>query len=309
VTTTPVDPAKGIVVFGCPRSGTTLLRRLLNAHGSIACPGETNLLSACARFLSSSRGSEGIPVGVLSGLGLAGFARSEILSRLRTFAFKFHEDLSARSGKRRWAEKSAFDSFCLPAIEELCGDTVQYVCVVRHALDVVCSLKDFTDKSEGYLFQLHDYIRRFPRPHEAFAHAWADATTSIIEFTRRRPEDSCLIRYEDLATDPEGELQRMFRFLGEPWEEGLIGRALIPGGFDGFDDWKSHKRACIDTSSIGRWRKLLPKLSVNRLAGIVNPCLAECGYEPLVTPGAPSDDDLLRRYELGILLNKRVQKG
>ncbi|MCA9663328.1 MAG: sulfotransferase, partial [Myxococcales bacterium] len=31
----------GIIVLGAPRSGTTLLRRLLDAHPNIACPPET----------------------------------------------------------------------------------------------------------------------------------------------------------------------------------------------------------------------------------------------------------------------------
>ena len=43
---------EGIVVLGVPRSGTTLLRRLLQAHPHIACPPETNLLSAASRFFT-----------------------------------------------------------------------------------------------------------------------------------------------------------------------------------------------------------------------------------------------------------------
>ena len=36
----------GINVMGVPRSGTTLLRGIGDAHRDIACPRETNLLSA-----------------------------------------------------------------------------------------------------------------------------------------------------------------------------------------------------------------------------------------------------------------------
>jgi len=54
----------GIIVIGCPRSGTTLLRRLLDAHPNIAAPGETYLFTACARFLRSERAVDGMDVGV-----------------------------------------------------------------------------------------------------------------------------------------------------------------------------------------------------------------------------------------------------
>ena len=41
-----------VVLLGFPRSGTTLLSRLLDAHPEISCPPETHLLSAASRFLS-----------------------------------------------------------------------------------------------------------------------------------------------------------------------------------------------------------------------------------------------------------------
>lgn len=58
----------GIVVLGLFRSGTTLLRRLLDAHPRIHCPSETFLFSACANFVESQEIAEGMEVGAMSGL-------------------------------------------------------------------------------------------------------------------------------------------------------------------------------------------------------------------------------------------------
>jgi hypothetical protein len=55
---------EGILLLGSPRSGTTLLRRLVDAHPNIACPGETNVFSSCGRFLRSERIAEGVRIGV-----------------------------------------------------------------------------------------------------------------------------------------------------------------------------------------------------------------------------------------------------
>ena len=97
----------GTLVVGHPRSGTTLLRRLLDAHPDIAAPPELHLFGACARFLRSERNAAGLDIGVLSGLAFAGFPDDEVLSALRAFAFGFLDDYAARHGKRRWVEKTA----------------------------------------------------------------------------------------------------------------------------------------------------------------------------------------------------------
>ena len=45
------EAEKGVIILGCPRSGTTLLRRLLDSHPDLSCPGETFLFRGAARFL------------------------------------------------------------------------------------------------------------------------------------------------------------------------------------------------------------------------------------------------------------------
>jgi protein-tyrosine sulfotransferase len=39
-----LSSSAGVVVLGFPRSGTTLLRRLLESHHDLCCPPETHLL-------------------------------------------------------------------------------------------------------------------------------------------------------------------------------------------------------------------------------------------------------------------------
>ena len=55
----------GIIILGCPRSGTTLLRRLFDAHPNIAAPGESYLLTAAARFLTGETMVDGMDDGLL----------------------------------------------------------------------------------------------------------------------------------------------------------------------------------------------------------------------------------------------------
>lgn len=289
---------RGIVVLGAPRSGTTLFRRLLDAHPNIACPGETCILSATARFLESEVVADGLEFGVLNGLAFAGFDEATVLGRTRDLAFGFLSDYAARAGKPRWAEKTAVDAFHIPEIEALCGDAVQYVCIARHGLDVACSMKEFSDRGFTYLRELHEYIARFPRPLEAFAHAWVAANASILDLKARRPDQVHLLRYEALVSEPRSVLNDVFAFLGETYPEGLLETAL-EGKNSGLGDWKAGEKSTVDGGSVARWRRL-PAGVVSRLAEICNPTLEALGYDGLRTRSGDTQARARRRYELAM---------
>jgi len=289
----------GIVVIGSPRSGTTLIRKILDAHPNIACPGETCILSAAARFLHSEVVADGLEFGVLNGLAFAGFEPSETLDRLRGFVFGFHEEHMRRQGKSRWAEKTAVDVFHLRQIEQLCEDQVRYVCLIRHGLDVACSLREFSDRGQTYLSELHKYVSQNPRPLEAFAQAWVDATRSILDLQKRNATNSILIRYEDFVTDPQAQGKRLFDFLGEPWSVDILSNALDPAGRSGLGDWKAYSKPSIEATSVRRWRSLPPGV-VSRLAEICNPTLEECGYEAVPIQPAVDQREARKRYNLAL---------
>ncbi len=292
---------EGIIVVGVPRSGTTLVRRLLNAHPQIACPGETNLFCGMARFLESDTIAQGVDIGVLAGLSFAGFAEDQVLERLRDFIFGFLREYASREGKPRWAEKTAFNAFYLDSIERICAEHVQFVCVQRHGLDVVGSLQELCEKNGGYLPELHKYIVRYPRPLEAFAHAWAELAASIGSLADRRPEVATLVRYEDLVADPGRTMRQVVEFLGESWTPELITTAMKQTSAIGLGDWKTYGKSTIDSGSVRRWQHW-PPATISALARIVNPTLEACGYEAVPVDDAAGADEARRRYELGLMI-------
>jgi hypothetical protein len=240
-----------------PRSGTTLLRRILDGHPAICAPGETFLFRAASRFLESEEIAFGIDYGVFGGLKPLGFSDERILDDVRRLAFGFHEELAQRAGKRRWAAKTAVDSFYAAAIERLCAGHARFVCVLRHGMDVVCSLKEFSDELQGYIAELRPYVQRYPRPLEAFAHAWVDVTASLLALVERNPEGAIALRYEDLVASPEATLSRLFAFLGENWDDGLLRQAFENREVAGLGDWQeaehaaSHEQQAEDGAKAG----------------------------------------------------------
>jgi hypothetical protein len=302
----PSDSAqgrKGIVVLGTPRSGTTLLRRILDAHPNLNCPGETSLLSACARFLRTDTIAAGAEVGVLPGLAQAGIPREETLARLRDFVFGVYEELAARAGKKRWAEKTAFDAFYIDQIEQLLGDRVAYVCLVRNGVDFTCSMQELCDKNGGYLPEVHEYVKRFERPLVAFAHCWSDLTGRILRFVAEHEGNAHLIRYEDLVHRPGDTVSGLLAFLDEPDRDELIDEALNETGSLGLGDWKTYSRKTIDASSVGRGASLSSFMR-NALGDVMNPRLIECGYDPVQIQASDQDASVDRRYQLSLMVER-----
>lgn len=292
---------QGIVILGCPRSGTTILRRILDAHPNIAAPGETYLLTACARFLAEEKVVDGMDIGVLNGLGFLDFGADDVIGRLREFAFAFRTEHAALEGKTRWCEKTAVDAFHIDAIERICAEHAHFICVVRHGIDVALSMLDWSMKAQAFPPELHDYIRATPRPVEAFAAAWAEATRNITEFAERHPKNAILIRYEDFVEDPQTTLRAILEKVGEPFDDGILARAFEAKDPKGFSDWRAFSQQSMSSKSIGRWKTQSPATN-GALAPIVNPMLAYHGYKTFPEPKARSREDARKRYNTGLIL-------
>jgi hypothetical protein len=290
----------GIIVLGVPRSGTTLLRRLLNWHPEVYCGGENFLLTAASRFLRSDSIVDGIDYGVLGGLAAEGIPPQELLGDLRDLVSKYLERAARAAGKSRWASKTAIDSFYVSEIEQLFACHARFVCVVRHGLDVALSLRDLCDANEIYLREIHDYIVRHPRPLVAFAHLWSDVTASLLDLANRRPDSAVVVRYEDLVHDPESQIARLTSFLELEPDHNLL-QALTSDQPKGLGDWKTYEKTTVEDSSVDRWADL-SEATVSRLAPIVNRVLEQAGYPRVKSGAIPEPEQAMRRYELSLSL-------
>jgi hypothetical protein len=179
-----------IFVIGSPRSGTTLLRLMLDSHPRISCGEETHFL----RDLQSVVGRHWALVATY------GLERDWWLGRLHDLYEDFQAAVLERSGKARWAEKDPTYTLLLDFIEELFPHAL-YVHLLRDGHDVVASFRD----RWGYRSAARAARTEWARYVEA-ARACAD---------RVGPERFLEVRYERLVADPVPEAQRLFAFLGE----------------------------------------------------------------------------------------------
>jgi protein-tyrosine sulfotransferase len=288
-----------IVIIGCPRSGTTLLRRLLGAHPAIDCAGESFVLRAAARFLAGETVAEGIDYGSLGGLAALGFAPEDIRARLRDMALSFHRDLAAKAGKPRFAIKTAVDSFYLPQIRALLDGQAKFVCLVRHGGDVAVSLSEFTQKMEGPIDELMPFLNTHRRFMPAYAAAWAKVTSDMLDAAEADPDTVFGLRYEDLVDAPEAVLGELFAFLGEPCDvSALLAEAFRPKDVAGLGDYKTFATKGLERGSIGQWQSLSARVQAE-IAPLLNPVLARAGYDPLTAEAAGAD--AMRLHELAMM--------
>lgn len=264
-----------VKVLGFPRSGTSLLQRLFDAHPQVYCPPETYVFSGCARMIREASG-EGPDLGMLTGLAFAGFDEADILERVRRFGFSFLDEATARAGKQLWVEKSAFDIFDLNEIEHLLSGHCRFICVIRNPLDVIASMKELTDQMGQLVPQMRPWLMQNENYYLAWASAWRDMTEALLDFHERNGENSLFYRYEDLTSNPSEVLGKITEFAEIAPFDGVP----TPSGEQiGLGDWKIFTTGGISGGSIARWRKTLPRSSARLALEIVAPLMDRLGYD------------------------------
>ncbi|MDF2093738.1 sulfotransferase [Knoellia sp. 3-2P3] len=189
-------PSSPIFIVGCQRSGTTMLRLILDSHPRISCGPETRFLEDMERIVGAD----------WKRLSQYGFPREEWLGRIAGFFDGIQGDYARSRGKSRWADKSPRYAMKLPFIMELFPDA-QVVHVIRDGRDVAVSHR----KRFGYWSCVKSAVK------------WPRYIAEATEHGRRLPPGQYHeLRYEELVSDQEGTLRRLLDFLGEEWDPAVL---------------------------------------------------------------------------------------
>jgi len=197
------DPGP-IFVVGSMRSGSTMLRLMLDSHPRIAIPPESGFmggLSATKRIPEWKFGE-----GWFERLG---WSEAEVDERLRAFYDGMFRRYAAEQGKSRWGEKTPFHTAHMAQMAQVFPEAC-FVGIVRHPGAVASSLH-----------------RRF---HYGFAEAvayWSDTNKDMLRTGIGLGDRFTLCRYEELVRESEPVLREVLDLLGEPWAPEVTQHHLV----------------------------------------------------------------------------------
>lgn len=189
------------------RSGTTLVRFILDSHSHLACPPETDFVPLLAGVLEDPES--------LSGLNSMGFDAAHVTVKVREMCDYFFGNYAASAGKSRWVDKSPSYVMHIGLLRKLFPDA-RYVILHRHPLD---QIESFTRGGTITHRAIEPYLRAGEDIRVAAARYWSAATRQLIEAS---DDNSIVCHYMKLCQDPVTEVKRITDFLGEPWEPDIL---------------------------------------------------------------------------------------
>jgi hypothetical protein len=259
-----------VYVIGSMRSGTTLLRYILDAHERLACPPETKFVAGLEAFLDYPQ--------VLRALSTLGLGEEAIYTRLGEFVDSILSEYAVRRGKKRWVDKTPNYYRLTPLIDRMFRGSVLYVVMVRNPLDCIASLETFLS-----LVPYHEDpdIARLAHEHGKGRYAWARYWCHVYDRIRfaiqQSPERFMLIKYEDLVSETEQVVRRLLDFLGERYSDGLIKRAFSESHDHGYQDMKITMTKRVHAKSVGR-SVVWPKTEMSAVWTVVRETAEYYGY-------------------------------
>jgi hypothetical protein len=282
------QPAPFIV--GVPRSGTTLLRFMLDAHSQLAIPPETGFLpgliearpssaEAIVKFvscyptwpdfgMSTQQLREAISISAHEQVNLAQAVRA------------FYGLYATRHGKQHWGDKTPNYLTRMTHISQLLPEA-RFVHIIRDGRDVAVSVRPlFFSPSSDIAGIAQDWVTRI----------------RVARQAARKLPHYLEVMYEELVREPETVLGRICAFLELPYESSMLRyyqhvperltehkSRINPDGsvLISHEQRVQNQRLTMQSpqeSRIGRWRKVLTQSEIAVYQRVAGDLLEELGY-------------------------------
>jgi len=277
-----------IFIVGMPRSGTTLLGSMLDAHSEIAVAPETHFYTRCRSADALDRDAVDDVWACLQeqpgvqDMQLIDEEKKRVWDRVHRVEEPDPADLltalgttyAERSGASTWGENTPDHLAYVPTIlEEFPGALV--LCIVRDPRDVCLSLQSVPWNRDSL-------------PEATWT--WRRYAAMSDRYQAAFPERFHELRYEDLLSRPQAVLRSVAEDTGIGFEESMLAfHRRDRGPADPTrEPWKAKTQQPLDSSNTEKWRDRMPEAEravIQRLAGSM---LEKKGYSraPITIDGA-----------------------
>ncbi len=300
-------PARLILICGPSRSGTALMRSILNLHSQIHLAAETHYFDDLRAHLGRkattalSHDERKRCEDYFLALGHRPYSHKGDPERskhsradLRQLADEVGEGgdayfesfcrLEARvEGKDIWGEKTPRHIFRISEILNQYPDA-KIICMLRDPRAVIVSYRDWRNQG-GFDFEKDPGHRaELERDHERARRSYNLLLMSMLWRSTVRaaegalkkfgPERIRLQKYEDLATQPGQELRSMCAWLHLPFEEAILAAPMSNSSFSKYQEGHG-----VTTQSVARWRKKLSDVEIGIIQSVCGKDMGRLGYE------------------------------
>jgi len=243
-------PDKGpIFVLGMPRTGTTLVERILDSHSAVRSAGELNHFALeLTRLVREAKA----PVGRAQP-GAGSQSRLDFVESTTTLSFErlgaayLSSTRALAEGHDYYIDKLPFN-FLYAGLIHLALPNARIVNLQRHPLDTCYAVyKQLFRDAYPFSYDLEELARYYVAYDRLMRH-WNEVMPGVIH----------TLHYEALVADVEGETRRLLDFCGLPWEEGCLRfhenkRAATTAS-------ATQVRQPLYDSSVGKWRNVAARL-------------------------------------------------
>ena len=224
-----------VFIIGMPRSGTTLLEQILQAHPDISGIGEDALTGHMIKHYSLMKPFQGTPYPLRLSQQIDGyFPPQQIGQKYADYLYQKHPDAKRVINK-------AIGNMLYVGYLSIALPNCKFIHIKRNAMDSCISAftKNFTDESQSYTYDLEELGDYYKNYVELLDH-WNEVLPGKI----------LNIEYEQIVDNLEGKAREIVDFLELPWNDACL---------------EFHKaKSVVRTASITQVRKPIYKGAINR---------------------------------------------
>lgn len=264
-----LSEAKPFFIIGNPRSGTTLLRLMLNNHPNIVVPpecgfsmwyydkyrhGDFSQPETRKLFLEDLYRAKKIETWDLNRMLLEEVITDYSPKTYSEITKCVYISFAKQHGKNPLliGDKNNFYLDYFSEIKELYTDA-KFICIIRDGRDVACSYRALNEKAIDSI-----YAPKLSSDIQVIAEEWKNNNLKIIHYS---DEATFIVKYEDLISNPRLALQKICHFLGEKYDsamlnyyqKNLLGKQEPPE----FLQWKEKTCQSVDPKNFGKYKTIL----------------------------------------------------
>jgi hypothetical protein len=246
------DNAEAIFILGMPRTGTTLVERIVASHSDVTAVGELN--NFALQLTQLARGSRGKSskselVELSAGLDFSALGKAYIDST---------RPLSGSTA--RFTDKMPLN-FLYAGLIHRALPQAKIIHLQRHPLDTCYAIyKTLFKDAYPFSYSLEE-LGRYYLAYRSLMDHWESVMQGVIH----------TVSYEALVVDVEGESRRLLAYCDLPWQEQCL--RFYESREASTTASASQVREPVYSSSVGKWRhyqaQLQPLVQMLSAAGVV----------------------------------------